>query len=140
MTDIKTLLLTELETLLPSLEKVDAVKKFPTTNKIIDDVEKIVFKDAAIAIGDHSFTNELYSVGIDKIRHNIQILFLIKSENGMLNSIDNINQIIALFRNYNLGAPTLLLGNINTSNEYTFITDRISYVTLEYSIIELIER
>jgi hypothetical protein len=140
MQNIKSLLETALKSLLVSLEKVDAVKSFPTTEKVLNDAEKIVFKDAAIALGDYSFINELYSIGLDKIRHKVQILYFIKSDIGMQNSGANINLIVAELRNNNFNIPTLLLGNVNASFEYKFLTDRTSYVVMEYSVTEIQER
>ena len=69
MEDIKKLLFTELTTLLPDLDSVQGLKSFITSGKAIDDVEKLVFKDAAIALGDSLFELEVYGKAWDKAHY-----------------------------------------------------------------------
>lgn len=140
MENIKELLLEELTTLLPDLTRVDNVKNYLTTDKALADLEKIVFKDAAIALGNYSFENELYGNGWDKIRHRVQIIYLIKSTQAIEDSVSNINAIANALRLNDLDEDSLINGKVEISYEFIQLTDKVSYALLEYTITELESR
>lgn len=140
MQNIKTLLNEKLNNLVNSLNKVDRVEIFQTSDKALNDCEKIVFKDAAIVLGDYTFKNEFYSVGLDKIRHSVEVLYLMKTDSALELSTDNLNKIISGLRNYNFLVNTLVLGNMSTGFEIRQLTNKISYLTLQYSVIEIYKR
>lgn len=140
MQDIKSLLFTELEELIPTLSNVNTVKSFITTERALGDVEKIVFKDASIALGDYSFENIVFAVGWDKITTKVQILYFIKSNQAVIDSVNNIDLISADLRHNAFGTDSLIKGELNVSYEFIQLTDKIFYTILEYSIIEIQRR
>ena len=140
MQDIKILVLADLTNLLPTLDKVQNIKSFITTDKALQDSEKIVFKDAAIALGDYSFELEKYGVGWDKVRHKLQVLYYVKSKTGLNESVDNLNLIAADLRLNNFDTTSLINGELQISYQFTQLTDKINYAILEFSIVELQSR
>jgi len=137
MQDIKALLLEDLTTLLPSLEKVQGIKSFITTEKTLQDAEKLVYKDAAIALGDYSFELERYGVAWDKVRHRVQILYFVKSITGLEESVNNLNLLAANLRLNDFDTTSLINGELVVSYQFTQLTDKINYTILEYSIVEI---
>ena len=137
MEDIKSLIYADLDTLLPNLDDVQGLKSFVSTDRAIDDIEKLVFRDAAIALGDSMFELEVYGIAWDKIRHGVQLLYFIKSAKGLEKSISNLNLIVANLRQNNFDKTSLLNGKLQISYEFRNITDKISYALLEYSIVEI---
>ena len=140
MQDVKSLLLTELNTLLPDLTRVQNVKSFITTDRALLDVEKIVFKDAAIALGNYSFENELYGNGWDKVRHRVQLLYFIKSTQAIEDASSNLNAIAADLRLNTFNVNELINGKLDISYEFIQLPDKINYAILEYSVVELQSR
>ena len=140
MQDIKSLLLTELTDLLETLTRVDTVKSYITTDKALADLEKMVFKDAAIALGNYSFENEVYGNGWDKVRERVQILYFIKSAQALTDAVTNINAIATALRLNDFGTDSLINGKLEISYEFIQITDKVSYAVLEYTIVELESR
>lgn len=140
MENIKSLIYTELDTLLPDLQDVQGLKSFITSSKAIDDAEKLVFKDAAIALGDSMFELEVYGKAWDKIRHKVQILYFIKSTRGLEKSTANLNAIAAKLRHNEFDKDNLIKSELNISFEFTQLTDKTYYAIIEYSIIELQSR
>jgi len=140
MQDIKNLVLDSLNTLLPNLDKVQALKSFITTERILLDAEKLVFRDSAIALGDYTFELEKYGVGWDKVRHKLQLLYFVKSKAGLEESVDNLNLIAADLRLNDFDTTTLVNGELQVSYQFTQLTDKINYAILEYSVVEIQSR
>lgn len=140
MQNIKELLLNELTTLQSTLTRVDAVYNYITTDRALADLERIVFKDAALALGNYSFENEIYGKSWDKVRYRVQILYFVKSAQALVDSVANINTIAASLRLNDFETTSLISGSLNINYEFIQLTDKVSYAVLEYSVLEIQSR
>lgn len=112
------------------------VKKYKSDSEAIEDLEKLVFKDYAIALGDYSTDRILFAVGIDKIYHRLNLILITKSQtakNAIVHTIQNLQRLLRLsFDEY----PSLSISHITRQSETVSFNDRIDYLILELKAVE----
>ena len=134
--DIKLNLKHELEAILPLTNGVEKVKEYLSTDLALKDAEKLVYNDAALAIGDMYSDKNVFSKGYDKNIYRISILLFIKSLSGETNASENIRIIKEGLRNNPLNSSTVVTSQIENVSERRNLTDRISYFTIEYKVLQ----
>lgn len=137
MVDIKQALYDSLTLLLPQLTNVAKVRTYLSTDKIIEDAEKLVFTDSALAIGDLISDKGFFSTGYDKNEIDVTIYLLLKNQSARDLADDNIRVIKEHLRNQRLLSSTIVTSHVSEHGQPIDITNRVSYIEINWHVVQL---
>ncbi|BDQ01941.1 MAG: hypothetical protein KatS3mg036_0495 [Ignavibacterium sp.] len=112
------------------------VKSYDSTPNVLDDLEKLVFTDYAVALGNYTSERKLFAAGIDKIYHRLELIIILKSQTAKDTVIEIVNNIQKLLRLKSFTSPTLSISEVTTQSELIEYNARINYLLLELRATE----
>lgn len=113
-----------------------SVFDYESTARSLEQIEKAVFADAAVLIGDWTFETEHYTVGYNKVRNKIELLVCAKS----VAAIDALDTIVsdfctALNRNHFDSVVCLDSQVVQIGERKKAAGERVHYVTLTLEVL-----
>jgi hypothetical protein len=137
MLDVKTSTYNVINSILATLSTVQKLKEYDTTELALADVEKMVFRDSAVAIGDDNIESRPLTVAYDEYIYTVDILYFVKTTAGKNQLETNITKIKNALRMSNLGLSQVKKSELEINSPLESLTDNIKYRTIQYRVMLL---
>jgi len=147
MQKIKRAIYTTLSSSLSTMSLVDNIKEYDNNDLVINDAEKLVYNNSAIAIGSQETEQTYYSKGFDLNKHKVSIFLFAKSSSSKEEIEVNFSSCSKILRDSDLGltdttplvAKPIYMTNISKVSHLYSLSDKIKYQEMECLITEIVD-